>query len=349
MKEILTRLAASVALSALIGLVATGAALAAGELHIYNWGDYTNPDLIKKFEETHQVKVTLDDYSSNEDMLAKVQAGNSGYDIVVPGDYMINIMIGKDLLEKVEPNQMPNFKNLDPQWVDVWWDKGRHYSIPWQWGVTAFSVDTAVYNGPDVNSLKMMFEPPKELQGRINMLDDMNDVINAGLRYLGLPRCNANPEDLKKLNALLQNAKPHWRTMSYDTINLTVSKDVDLSQVWNGAAMRARLQRPTMRFIFPKEGATLWMDNVAILKGAPNLENAKLFMDFIMDPENAALISAHAKYNNGVAGSEKFLPAEMQDAPEITGVKEAPNLEFVPTCPENVARLYDKIWTNLKR
>jgi spermidine/putrescine transport system substrate-binding protein len=349
MKKRFTTLAASLALSAAFGLAATEPAPAAGELHIFNWGDYTNPDLIKKFEEAHQVKVTLDGYDSNEDMLAKVQAGNSGYDIVVPGDYMIHIMVGKDLLEKVEPNQMENFKNLDPQWVDIWWDKGRHYSIPWQWGVTAFSIDTAVYNGPDMNSLKMMFEPPKELQGRINMLDDMNDVINAGLRYLGLPRCNSNPDDLRKLNTLLQSAKPHWRTMSYDTINLTVSRDVDLSQVWNGAAMRARLQRPTMRFIFPKEGATLWMDNVAILKGAPNLENAKLFMNFIMDPENAAMISAFAKYNNGVMGSEKYLPKEMQEAPEITGVKEAPNLEFVPTCPENVARLYDKIWTNLKR
>jgi len=141
-----------------------------------------------------------------------------------------------------------------------------------------------------VNSLKMMFDPPKELQGRINMLDDMNDVINAGLRYLGLPRCNSNPEDLKKVNALLQQAKPYWRTMSYDTITKTVSKDVDLSQVWNGAAMRARLQRPTMHFVFPKEGATKWMDNVAVLKGAANMDNAKLFQDFIMDPENAALI-----------------------------------------------------------
>lgn len=349
MRKTLAGFTAILGLSATLAIAGALPAKAAGDLHIFNWGDYTNPELIKKFEQTYDVKVTLDNYSSNEDMLAKVQTGGSGYDIVVPGDYMVNIMIGKGLLEQVEPNQLENFKNLDPQWVDVWWDKGRHYSVPWQWGTTAFSVDSAVYNGPDVNSLKMMFDPPKELQGRINMLDDMNDVINAELRYLGLPRCNSNPEDLKKLSALLQSAKPHWRTMSYDTITLTVSKDVDLSQVWNGAAMRARLQRPTMQYIFPKEGATLWMDNVVILKGAANLENAKLFQNFLMDPENAALISAFAKYNNGVVGSDKFLPEEMRDAPEITGAASAPNLEFVPTCPENVARLYDKVWTNLKR
>ena len=349
MRRLLNAFTASVVLFAVVGLIGVSPAWATGELHIFNWGDYTNPDLIKKFEDKYGVKVTLDGYDSNEDMLAKVQAGNSGYDIVVPSDYMVKIMIEKGLLEKTEPNQMPNFKNVDPQWVGAWWDEGRHYSVPWQWGVTAFSVDTAVYNGPDVNSLKMMFDPPKELQGRINMLDDMNDVINAGLRYLGLPRCNSNPEDLKKVNALLQQAKPYWRTMSYDTITKTVSKDVDLSQVWNGAAMRARLQRPTMRFVFPKEGATKWMDNVAVLKGAANMDNAKLFQDFIMDPENAALISAFAKYNNGVVGSEKYLPEEMQKAPEIIDVKNAPNLESVPPCPENVARMYDKIWTNLKR
>src|SRR5687768_13434491 len=107
MKKIFTTLAASLALSAAFGSAGMESARAAGELHIFNWGDYTNPDLIKKFEAAHQVKVTLDGYDSNEDMLAKVQAGNSGYDIVVPGDYMINIMIGKDLLEQVEPNQMP--------------------------------------------------------------------------------------------------------------------------------------------------------------------------------------------------------------------------------------------------
>ena len=344
----ITSFAASIALAAAIGL-AGASARAAGELHIFNWGDYTNPDLIAKFEKAYDVKVTLDGYDSNEDMLAKVQAGNSGYDIVVPGDYMIHIMVGKDLLEKVEPNQMENFKNLDPQWVDVWWDKGRHYSVPWQWGVTAFSVDTAVYNGPDVNSLKMMFDPPKELQGRINMLDDMNDVINAGLRYLNLPRCNSNPEDLKKLNALLQSAKPHWRTMSYDTITKVVSKDVDLTQVWNGAAMRSRLQRPTMKFIFPKEGATLWMDNVAILKGAPNLENAKQWMNFVMDPgERCADLRLRQiqQWRHG----QREVPAggDAGRAGDHGGEGRA-QLEFVPTCPENVARLYDKIWTNLKR
>jgi spermidine/putrescine transport system substrate-binding protein len=329
-------------------LVLAGSASAAGELHIYNWGNYTNPEMIKKFEAANDIKVTLDSYDSNETMLAKVEQGGSGYDVVVPGDYMIAIMLKKDLLEKVMPNQMSNFKNMDPKWVDVYWDKGRNYSVPYQWGTTSFQVDTTVYKG-DINTLKLIYDPPKELQGRINMLNDMNDVINAGLRYLDYPRCNSNKAQLKELNALLLSAKKHWRTMDYSTIEKLTSKDVDLSQNWNGAAMRARAQRPELQYAYPKEGFTGWMDNVAVLKGAPNVENAKLFMNFMMDPENAAMTSNFARYANGVMGSEKYMEAEMKSAPEIIIPASAPAPEFVPPCDQDVVALYTKIWTNLKK
>ena len=329
-------------------LVLAGSASAAGELHIYNWGNYTDPEMIKKFEAANDIKVTIDSYDSNETMLAKVEQGGSGYDIVVPGDYMIAIMLKKDLLEKVMPNQMSNFKNMDPKWVDVYWDKGRNYSIPYQWGTTSFQVDTTVYTG-DINTLKLIYDPPKELQGRINMLNDMNDVINAGLRYLGHPRCNSDKAQLKELNTLLLSAKKHWRTMDYSTIEKLTSKDVDLSQNWNGAAMRARLQRPELEYAYPKEGFTGWMDNVAVLKGSPNLENAKLFMNFMMDPENAAMTSNFARYANGVMGSEKYMEAAMKSAPEIIIPASAPAPEFVPPCNQDVVALYTKIWTNLKK
>jgi spermidine/putrescine transport system substrate-binding protein len=328
--------------------VAAGPAAADGKLNIYNWGNYTNPELIKKFEETYTVEVTLDDYDSNEIMLAKVREGNTGYDIVVPGDYMILVMIEQDLLAKVEPNKMENFKNLDPKWVDVWWDNGREYSVPWQWGTTSFTVDTEVYKG-DINTLALMFDPPAELQGRINMLNDMNDVINAGLRYLGYSRCNGNQDQLREVTELLLKAKPHWRTMDYATIEKLTSRDVDLSQNWNGAAMRARADRPSLKYAYPKEGFTGWMDNVAVLKDAPNMENAKLFVNFIMAPENAALISNFARYANGVLGSDKFMDPEMLSAPEIVMPADAPTPDFVKPCPQEVVELYNKVWTRLKQ
>ena len=137
--------------------------------------------------------------------------------------------------------------------------------------------------------------------------------------------------------------------MDYSTIEKLTSKDVDLSQNWNGAAMRARAQRPTLKYAYPKEGFTGWMDNAAVLRGAPNLDNAKLFMNFIMLPENAALISNFARYANGVMGSEEFMDKDMTEAPEIVMPVDAPAPEFVPPCEQNVVELYNKIWTNLKK
>ncbi len=343
MTSLRTALLAATSLS----LLATAAA-AEGELHIYNWGNYTNPDLIEKFSKEYDVDVTLDSYDSNETMLAKVQSGNTGYDIVVPGDYMIAVMIEQGLLAKVEPNKMSNFGNMDPKWVDVYWDPGREYSIPYQWGTTGFTVDTTVYEG-DINTLDLLFNPPEELQGRINMLNDMNDVINAGLRYKGYDRCNDNREQLKDVTELLLNAKQYWRTMDYSTIEKLTSGDVDLSQTWNGAALRARKERPDLAYAYPKQGFSGWMDNVAVLSDAPDMDNAKLFMNFMMEPENAALTSNFARYANGIKGSEEFMDPDMLDAPEIVMPADAPAPDFVPPCPQDVVDMYNKIWTRLKQ
>ena len=333
-------------ISAISLSLVTNSASAEGVLNIYNWGNYTNMDMIKEFETAHDVKVNVDGYDNNETMLAKVEQGGSGFDIVVPGDYMIAIMIEKGLLAKTEPNKMSNFNNVDPKWVDVYWDKGRNYSIPYQWGTTNFTVDTTVYKG-DINTLALLFDTPEELKGRINMLKDMNDVLNAGLRYLGHPRCNSDKAQLKELNDLLIKAKADWRTMDYAVIEKLTSKDVDLSQSWNGAAKRARKDRPELAYSYPKEGFTGWMDNVAVLKGAPNLENAKLFMNFMMTPKAAAMTSNFASYANGIVGSEPMMNEDLTSAPEIVMPADAPAPEFVPPCPQEVTDLYTKIWTNL--
>lgn len=322
-------------------------ALADGDLYIYNFGNYTNPDLITKFEKQYNVKVTQDDYDTNEAMLAKVRAGNSGYDIVVPSDNTVQIMVSEGLLEESNPYTMSNFKNMKPEYVDVYWDRGRHYTVPWLTGTTSFAVNTDVYKG-DINTWAILFDPPAELRGRISMLNDMNAVIDAAERYLGVPLCNSNKEDLKKVNDLLVKAKPYWRTFSYDTIAKITSHDVDVAQTWSGAAWRMRQKMPSVKYAYPKEGLDANMDNAAILKSAPHMDNAKLFLNFLMEPENAALLSEFTRYNNGITGSDKFLPADFATSPEIAipvGVKAT----FVPPCPQSVVAIYNQIWANVKK
>lgn len=331
----------------LVSLLLASTAQAAGKLNIYNWFDYMPQELLDKFSKANDVEVTMDTYDSNESLLARLKAGVTGYDIAVPGDYMVAILIKEGMLEKVEPNKMPNFKNMNPKWVDVYWDPGRNYSIPYQWGTTNFMVDTSVYDG-DIDTFAILFDPPKVLRGKINMLKDVNDVLNAGLRYIGYPRCNDNPEQLKKLNELLVSAKQNWLSFNSDGAKeVLVSGDAAAGQIWNGFGMRARAEKPTLKYAYPKEGFTGWMDNLVVLKGAPNIENAKLFLNFMLDPENAAALTNFARYTAGVNGTEPYLDPELATAHELNLPADAPAPEFVPPCEDKVIRLYDRIWTNL--
>ncbi len=330
-----------------LALAVAGPAQAAGKLNIYNWFDYLPQELIDKFSKQHDVEVTMDTYDSNEALLARLKAGVTGYDVAVPGDFMVAILIQEGMLERTEPNKMPNFKHMNPKWVDVYWDPGREYSVPYQWGTTNFMVDGTVYDG-DIDTLKVLFDPPAKLSGKINMLKDVNDVLNAGLRYLGYPRCNDNPEQLKALNDLLVNAKKHWLSFNSDGAKeVLVSGDAAVGQIWNGFGMRARMEKPTLRYAYPREGFTGWMDNIVVLKGAPNLENAKKFQNFMMDPQNAAILTNFARYTPGVLGAEPWLDKELATAYELNPPAAAPSPEFVPPCPDKVIRLYDRIWTNL--
>ena len=145
-------------LSTLAALAAlSGPALAEGTLNIYNWGNYTNPDLIEKFEKAYGIDVTLTDYDSNDTALAKVRAGGHGFDIVVPSATYIPIWVSEGLLMETRPDQMENFSNVAPQWVDVDFDPGRKYSVPWQWGTVGLTVNTTLYDG-DINTSAIFLE-----------------------------------------------------------------------------------------------------------------------------------------------------------------------------------------------
>ena len=327
-----------------LSLLAT-AAFAEGDLFIYTWGEYTPPDLVAKFEAEFSVKVHIDTYDSMETMIAKLKSGATGYDIIVPGDATVQVLIAEGMLEQIDVNAMPNYANVDDRWRDVYWDPGRAYSAPWAWGSTAFVVDTAVVG--EVDSLAALFTPDDKVKGKINMLRDMNDVINMAQRYLGLPRCNDNPEDMAKVLELLQTQKDWVKSYDSETKEPLVSGEAVVSMSWNGYAMRARDERPTLTYVYPKEGYTGWMDNLAVPKGAPDLDNAKAFINFMMAPENAALVTNYARYSNGIKGSEAFVEPALASAPELNPPASAPTPEFVPNCSPESVKLYDRVWTKL--
>lgn len=325
-------------------------AFAEGELKVYHWFEYIPQELVDKFTAETGISVTIDTYDSNEAMLAALKAGRLGqYDVAVPGDYMVQIMAGEGLLDSFAPEDLPNFGNIAPQWLDVPFDPGRKSSIPYQWGSTSFSVNRDVYQG-DIGTLSMIFDPPEELKGKINVLDSQGEVLALGSLYMGIPQCSTDREQLKALSDMLVAVKAHWASFGSDTAkDVLVSGDAAAGMIYNGFSAKARAEGANVEYAYPKEGFVVWMDNVVLLKDAPNRDNALKFMNFLLDPENAAAVTNYAAYTAGVTGVEPFLDEAIKSSPENNPPASAPAGSFIEVCDEPTQKLYDAIWTNLKK
>lgn len=329
--------------------LAAGAAHAEGKLSIYHWFEYIPQELLDKFAAEYDVEVTMDTFDSNEAMLASLKAGKMGsYDVAVPGDYMVEIMAAAGLLDTFAPSDLSNFGNIAPEWLDVSFDPGRHSSIPYQWGSTSFAVNRDVYSG-DINTTSIIFDPPAALQGRINILDSQGEVLALASMHLGIPQCTTDRDQLRALNDLVQAAKPSWASFGSDIAkDVLVSGDAAVGMIWNGFSAKAREEGANIEYAFPKEGYVVWMDNVVLLKDAPNRDNALKFMNFLLEPENAAAVTNYAQYTSGVSGVADFLDEAVVSAPELNPPAGG-NGQFVMACSEDVQAVYDKIWTDLKK
>ncbi|NPD15968.1 extracellular solute-binding protein [Xinfangfangia sp. D13-10-4-6] len=334
---------------ALLCATASFAAANDKELQLYNWGDYTNPELLKKFEAETGIKVTVTDYDANDTALAKIRAGGHGFDMVVPSANYLPIFVEEGLVIDLDHSKLSNIGNIAPEWQDVEWDPGRKNSVPWQWGSTGIMVNKTVYDG-DINTSALWLDVPDELKGKINVTPEMNDIVNMAVWYFGGETCSEDPVVLKQVRDALIAAKPDWIAMDYGATEKMSSNDWGATVYWNGAALRSRINNPDVHFGYPKEGFPLFMDSVAILSDAKNPEGAYNFLNFIMEPENAALISAYAKYANGITGSEPFLPEEMKGAPEIEIPAEAMKAgHFLQTCSPKAQEYMTAIWTELMK
>lgn len=345
MTRIRKLLLASVAVA---GLGSTSAS--ANELFLYNWSNYIPPDLLERFEQETGISVTLDVYDSNESMLAKLQAGATGYDIVVPSGYMVRTMIAQGLAMEINASEMPNFRNVAKPHDSPPYDPERKYSAPYMWGTTGIAYDSA--RAPDLEeSWKEFFEPRDALKGQIVALNDPVEAWNAAAHYVGVSKCTESREDAEKILAVLEAQKPHLAMYSSSgTIDRMVAGEVIMHHMWNGAAHRAKADKDSINYIYPKEGLDVWGDHFVVPKGAPNIENAKTFINWMMDPKNAAEASNYTGYMNAISGSGEYLDASLKADPAVNMPEEyADRLRPLLDCSRTARELRDRVWTQLKK
>lgn len=329
----------------------TGAARA-DTINFYNWSNYFPPELLKKFEQETGTAVVLDVYDSNETLLAKLQAGASGYDIVVPSDYMIPTMVEADLLEPFDATTLEGFAHVQPTFADPWFDPGRQYSVPYLWGTTGFTYDSErVPGGKLEESWMSFFEPPAELKGQVAALNDEVELWNAAAYALGLDVCSESTEDAQAILALMEKQKPMLAMYQSDgTIERMIAKEVIMHQQWNGAAHRTKEKLPSAVYVYPKEGITMWQDNFVIPKSATNKEGAKKFLAWIMKPENMAQASNFTGYNSAIKGSAEFMDPSLRDDPAVVMPDEyADRLKPARECSEKTRDLRNRVYTRLKK
>ncbi|MCX8996975.1 spermidine/putrescine ABC transporter substrate-binding protein [Rhizobiaceae bacterium BDR2-2] len=325
-------------------------ALLAGAAHaetlaLYNWGDYINPEVLSRFTAETGIEVTLDTYSSNEEMLAKIQAGATGYDIVFPSVWMQDIMVKLDLLNETKINDHPDFKNIETGFLRSKEDPESRFCLPYAWGTVGVFYNENV-TGP-VESWADFFAIPDKTGARISLLDDMREVLGVGLIMTGKSVNSTDAGEIQAAADYVIGYKDKVTAFTYESMALVASGDLAAAQYFVGGNVFFTAT-PNIKYVIPAEGATMYQENICVLESAPNKAAAQKFLEFYLKPEIAALNVAQ-QFNGTPNGPANALTPDF--------IKSNPNIN-VPE--ETMARLqifedlgpalraYDRAWNAIR-
>jgi len=316
------------------------------KLNVYNWSYYIGETTISDFEKETEVKVNYDNYSSNEEMLAKLQAGARGYDIIFPSDYMVQIMIEQNMLEQINLEKIQNFKNIYNRFKGLPFDPENKYSIPYQWGTTGIGINTKFVT-ENIESWDILWDD--NYKGRISILNDMRFGLVPALKKLGYSINTTNQSELDEAKELMIKQKPLVKAYSSDTyIDMLKSGEVWIAYGFSGDIYQVAKENPDVIYIIPKEGTNIWVDNMCIPKGAPHKYTAEFFINYILEPEVSAGISNYTWYSSPNQVAFEYIDKKIKSAPNIYPTDEVLNRsEFLIDVGEST-RLYDRIWNEIK-
>ncbi|MCX7601107.1 MAG: spermidine/putrescine ABC transporter substrate-binding protein [Meiothermus sp.] len=337
-------------LLALLGFLALPLALAQPrEMRLFIWSEYMDPAIIKAFEQKFNLRVRIDLYESNEDMLAKLQAGGvSQYDVIVPGDYIIPTLVQLKLVQPLDQSKIPNLKNLDPKFANPPFDPGNRYSVAYQWGMSGimYRKDRV----PTPTSWSVILGPGADKP--FVLMDSIREMMGAALRFQGKSINTKNPAEVRAAGQVLLNAKKNPRFLGFEggvgAKNRLVAGTATYAVVYNGDALKAADENKNVGFVVPKEGAALFLDNLAIPARAPNPQAAHQFINFILDARIGAQLSNFNRYATPNKAALPFInPADRKNPAIYPDAATMAKLEFVLDLGKDT-RLYDEVWTAVK-
>ena len=287
------------------------------KLNFYNWDTYIGETTLEDFKKASGIDVNMSLFATNDELFAKLRAGNPGFDVIVPGSEFVERMIQANMLEPLDHAKIPNIKNVAPEFIkDAPFDPGRKYSMPYTWLVIGIGYrKSKVKEVPD--SWKYLFDSDL-YKGKIAVMSDASELFRNCFKYLGESLNDKSPELLKKAEAMLIKQKPNIKSFHEDNgQDLLASGEVDVVMEYNGDIAQIMAEDEDISFVVPKEGAMRQQDTLAMPKGAPHPENALAFINYILDAKVGAEISTTIQYPSPNAAAVALMPDSYKDNPVI--------------------------------
>lgn len=314
------------------------------KLKVYNWGDYIDKSVIKSFEKEYNVKVVYDEFSTNEDMYAKLKAGGIKYDIVIPSEYMVEKMANEGMLAKIDFDRVENYKYVSEKFKNNKYNKAIEYSVPYMWGTVGIIYNKEIVK-EDVDSWSILWN--NRYKKQILMLDSQRDSIGVTLKYLGYSSNSVSLSELNLAKRKLIEQKP--LVLSYvneEVKDILIGNEAALAVVWSGDASYVKKYNPNLVYVIPKEGSNIWVDYMVIPKNSKNKDMAMKFIDYMLRPEVALRNYNYTGYLTPHEGVMDMLK-EDEKVLEYPTDEELDRLEVFEDLGKDIIK-YDRIWTEVK-
>lgn len=350
MKKIMSLLICAVTLFSSLSLFASAEEQIT--LNVYNWGEYIEQETLEMFEDTYpNIKVNYTTYDSNEAMYSKIVSGAADYDIVVPSDYMISKLIDEDMLAELDFSNIPNYKNIGDAYKNLSHDPENKYTVPFFWGTVVVIYNSLYVDEADIAEKSLSLLWNEKYSGKILMFDNPRDSFGLALAKLGYSMNSENDEEWQEASELLSSQKPLVQAYVMDAIfDKMESGEAWIAPYYAGDALIIQETNPDVQFYMPKEGTNMFVDSMCILNTTKHKKEAELFINFMCDPEIAAMNAETVGYATPNTEAMKLLDAEITENPLVYPDENylTSNTEVFINLSQKTQMLQSTLWTNLK-